>query len=76
MLFHVYLRAGIVYVPTVAKREGAYTDIEPVAVVPVTDTEALRWALLDAVARKNVVVPVQRGKWPAPVLLKYAGVKS
>jgi hypothetical protein len=77
MLFYVYLRAGIVYVPTVAKREGgAYTDIEPVAVVPVTDTEALRRALLDAVARKNVVVPVPRGKWPAPVLLKYAGVKS
>ena len=76
MLFHVYLRAEIVYVPTVAKREGAYTHIEPVAVVPVTDTEALRQALLDAVARKNIVVPVPKGKWPAPVLLKYAGVKS
>jgi hypothetical protein len=35
MLFHSYLRDGIVYVPTVAVREGGpvYTDIEPVAVL-------------------------------------------
>jgi hypothetical protein len=78
MLFHSYLRDGIVYVPTVAVREGGpvYTDIEPVAVVPATNTEVLRRAFLDAIARKNVVVPVPKGKWPAPVLLKYAGVRS
>jgi hypothetical protein len=78
MLFHAYLRDGIVYVPTVAMREGGpvYTDIEPVAVVPATNTEAVRRALLDAIARKNIVVPVPKGKWPAPVLLKYAGVRS
>jgi hypothetical protein len=78
MLFSSYLREGIVYVPTVAKREGGpvYTEIEPVAVVPVTNTEAIRRALLDAIARKNIIVPVPKGKWPAPVLLKYAGVRS
>jgi hypothetical protein len=78
MLFHSYLRDGIVYVPTVAVREGGpvYTDIEPVAVVPATNTEALRRALLEAIGRKNIVVPVPKGKWPAPILLKYAGVRS
>jgi hypothetical protein len=77
MLFHAYLRRGIVYVPTVAKRDTAvYTDTEPVAVVPVANSEALRRALLDAIARKNATIPVPKGKWPAPVLLKYAGVKS
>ena len=77
MLFHAYLRCGIVYVPTVAKRDTAvYTDTEPVAVVPVANSGALRRALLDAIARKNPTIPVPKGKWPAPVLLKYAGVKS
>jgi hypothetical protein len=78
MLFHSYLRDGIVYVPTVAMREGGpvYTDIEPVAVVPATNTAALRRALLEAIGRKNIVVPVPKGKWPAPILLKYAGVRS
>jgi hypothetical protein len=78
MLFHSYLRDGIVYVPTVAVREGGpvYTDIEPVAVVPATNTEALRRAFLDAIGRKNIVVPVPKGKWRAPILLKYAGVRS
>jgi hypothetical protein len=78
MLFHLYLRDGVVYVPTVAIREGGpvYTDVEPVAVVPATNAEGLRRALLDAIARKNIVVPAPKGKWPAPVLLKYAGVRS
>jgi hypothetical protein len=78
MLFSSYLREGIVYVPTVAKRGTGpvYTEIEPVAVAPVTNTDAIRRALLDAIARKNIVVPVPKGKWPAPVLLKYAGVRS
>jgi hypothetical protein len=78
MLFHVYLRNGVVYVPTVAVREGGpvYTDIEPVGVVRVTDTAGLRHALLDAISRGNATVPVPKGKWPAPVLLKYAGVKT
>jgi hypothetical protein len=77
MMLHVYLRAGTVYIPTVAKREGgAYTEIEPVAVVTVTHTEELRRSLLDATAKRNIVVPVPTGTWPPPVVLKYAGVKS
>jgi hypothetical protein len=76
MLYNSYLRDGIVYVPTVGKRGGVYNDIEPVAVVPVANTEGLRRAFLDATARKNIDLPLIKGKWPPPVLLKYAGVKT
>jgi hypothetical protein len=58
MLFHAYLRRGVVYVPTVAKREGgAYTNIEPVAVVPVTNFEGIRRALSDTIAKKTLQFP-------------------
>jgi hypothetical protein len=76
MLYNCYLRNDIVYVPTVGKRGGAYTDIEPVAAVPVTNVEALRRAFQDVIARGNAAVPLIKGKWPPPVLLKYAGVKT
>jgi hypothetical protein len=78
MLFHAYLRNAIVYVPTVVKLQtGAYMDVDPVAVVPVTNTDGLRHALLDAIARKNAIVPPPpKDDWPPPVLLKYAGVKT
>jgi hypothetical protein len=77
MLYHAYLRRGIVYVPAVAQREtGAYTDIDPVAVVPVTDVQTLARAFLGAIARGNIIVPRPKGKYPPPVLLKYAGVKT
>ena len=78
MLFHAYLRTAIAYVPTVVKLQtGAYVDVDPVAVVPVANTDGLRRALLDAIGRKNAVVPPPpKDKWPPPILLKYAGVKT
>jgi hypothetical protein len=78
MLFTCFLRDGIVYVPTVAKRESepVYTNIEPVAVVPVTNIEAVRRALLDTIAKKNILIPVPKDLDAAPILLKYAGVRS
>ena len=76
MLYDCYLKNSIVYVPTVGKRGGVYNDIEPVAVVPVTNTEGLRRSFLDAIARKNIDLPPIKDKWPPPILLKYAGVKS
>ncbi len=78
MLFHAYLRNAIVYVPTVVKlRTGAYMDVEPVAVVPAANTDGLRRALLEAIARKNAIVPPPpKDNWPPPILLKYAGVKT
>jgi hypothetical protein len=76
MLYTCYLRKDYVYVPTVGNRRGVYTLIEPVAVVLATNTEGLRAAFRDAVARKNIDVPPVKGKWPPPILPKYAGVKS
>lgn len=38
--------------------------------------EGLRRAFLDAISRKNVAVPLVKGKWPPPLLPKYAGVSS
>lgn len=78
MLFHCYLKNNAVYVPTVVRlKTGAYQDVDPVAVVPVANYESLRRALLDSMARKNVIVPPPpKDSWPPPVLLKYAGVKS
>jgi hypothetical protein len=76
MLYNCYLRNSIVYVPTVGKRGGVYNDIEPVAVVPAANTDGLRHAFLNAIARKNVDLPLIKGKWAPPVILKYAGVKA
>ena len=80
MLFTCYLRDGIVYVPTMARRksEPIYTTIEPVAVVPLSNSEDVRRALLETVARKNVVIPDPDPKAlrAPPLILKYAGVKS
>jgi hypothetical protein len=78
MLFNCYLRNGIVYVPVVAKVEtGAYMDIDPVTVVPVSDTEKLRRALHETILRGNPIVPSPtRANHPEPIMPKYAGVKS
>ena len=80
MLFTCYLRDGIVYVPTVARRksEPIYTNIEPVAVIPVSGLEDVRRALLETIARKNVVIPDRDPKAlrAPPLLPKYAGVRS
>jgi hypothetical protein len=78
MYFHVYLKNGTVYVPTVAKMgDGFYRDIEPVAVVAASNTEALRQALSGAITRGNPSAPtLPRRQWPPPVVLKYAGAKN
>jgi hypothetical protein len=80
MLFTCYLRDGIVFIPTVAKRrsEPIYTNIEPVSVVPVDSTEGVRRALLETIARKNVVIPDRDPKAlrAPPLLPKYAGLRS
>jgi hypothetical protein len=76
MLYNCYLRKGTVYIPTIGKRGGAYTDIEPVGVVPAANTDGLRRALLEAIGRGNVAIPLLKGKHPPPVVQKYAGVNS
>jgi hypothetical protein len=80
MLFTCYLREGVVYVPTVARRASGpiYTDVEPVAVVPLSNSDDVRHALLEAIERKNVVIPDRGPKdlRAPPLILKYARVKS
>lgn len=78
MYHHLYLRNGIVYVPTLGKMDrGFYRGIEPVAVVSASDTEGLRHALAVTIGRGNPDVPMLRRRdWPPAVVLKYAGVKT
>jgi hypothetical protein len=80
MLITCYLRAGIVYVPTVARRASSpiYTNIEPIAVIPVDDLDAVRQALRESLTRGNAIIPdpgPQELRAP-PIILKYARVRS
>ena len=78
MLWNLYLRGGVVYVPTVAETEaGVFLDIEPVELAPVTDTEAVRRAVKYAFDRGNPKIPTPiRATFPKPVVLKYGKLKS
>jgi hypothetical protein len=78
MLYSPYLRRGVVYVPTVVKADaGGYMEIEPIAVVPLTDANGLRRAFQAAVSRGNPTVRTPtRDEYPPPAILKYAGVKT
>jgi hypothetical protein len=79
MLIPCFLRRGVVYIPTAGMIErGFYRDIEPVTVVAVSNTDALRRAFANAVALGNPKVPppLRGAKHPVPILLKHAGLKS
>ena len=78
MLWEIYLKKDTVYLPTVAKTDaGIYSDIEPVKVVQVWDTDAFVAAIKETMARGNPIIPTpKRDAWPEPVVLKYANVKS
>jgi hypothetical protein len=79
MLFSCYLRDGIVYVPTLPDANRALsTDIEAVAVVPLSNSKDVRRALLETIARKNVIIPDPDPKAlrAPPLMLKHAGAKS
>jgi hypothetical protein len=78
MLFNCFLKNGVAYVPTVVRMQsGVYSDEEPVAVVPAGNSQELRRAFQDAMARGNAIVPnPPKDDWPPPVLLKYANAKT
>src|SRR5882672_2271708 len=78
MLWNVYLRNGIAFIPTVAQTDaGFFLDIDPVAVISATDAEALQDPIKQAMGRGNPKVPTPtRAAFPKPVVLKYAKVKS
>jgi hypothetical protein len=78
MFFHLYLRKGIVFVPTMGLVPGGpYRDMDPVGVAPLSNLDAVRQALRDAISRGNPPAPrYPPGGHPQPVVVKYAGVKS
>jgi len=76
MLWGLYLRDGIAYVPTMARTQAGYsTYIEPIYVVPAANTGDLQHAIHKAIDSGNPRVPTPPRATPHPVL-KYAGVKS
>jgi hypothetical protein len=78
MHWQLYLRMGLVYVPTTAMvQRGFYQIIEPVAVVPVPNTLAIQRALAETMERGNPKVPApDPSDRTPPALVKYAGVKT
>lgn len=78
MQYHLYLRNGLVLIPTTGLvHKGLHRDIEPVATAAVSDGSAIRRALQTAFARGNPPTPpYPRGNCPQPVVLKPAGVKT
>ena len=78
MLCNLYIRNGIVYVPTVAKTEaGFYLDIDPVRTVPIGESNRLQAAIAAAMSAGNLAIPTPSyGAFPKPVILKHAAVRS
>jgi hypothetical protein len=75
MHFDCYLRQGTVFPPTVGRANKiVYFFVEPAAVVPVSNTGALRTALHETIKRGNPTVQYDRSA--PPILCKDAGVKS
>jgi len=67
MQYQLYLRKGKVFIPTFGRVDkGLYRDIEPVVVVDVSDTGALRQALRETIVRGNR----RRPTTPAEVLIR------
>ena len=55
---HLYLRKGSVFIPTSGiVHKGLHHDIEPVAVVPASNADAIRQALHATIARGNPPTP-------------------
>jgi hypothetical protein len=78
MVYSIYLKNGTVYLPAMVNQGTArYMEVEPVAVVPVADTVALRRALQATISKPNdfVAPSIEDARKPA-VVLKYSGDKS
>src|ERR1700691_928181 len=79
MVCSVFIRSGLVLVPTLAQTEaGYYMAIEPVEVATVNDAERFAAAVKRAISRGNPTIPTptRATGFPEPVLHKYAKVKS
>jgi hypothetical protein len=73
-----YLKKGIVYVETLGAIEtGGFVGIEPIAVLPVSNSDGLRQAFKEVFARGNPIEPSRlRADIPPPPILKYAKAKT
>lgn len=78
MLWHIYLRKGQVFVPTVSRTDsGFFMDSNPVSVHAVTDGKAIINAIEAAILRGNPVIQTpSRGSFLVPIILEHAKVKS
>jgi hypothetical protein len=76
--FDIYLRRGVVYLPTMAKvLTGGGQEIEPVEKASVSDETALRHAIKETLARGNpVLASYSYADNPDPWVIKSAKVKS
>jgi hypothetical protein len=68
----------MVFVPDVARTEaGFFLDVEPVRSAKLSDLQSLASAIEEAMAMGNPRVPTPtRAAFPAPVILKPAGLKN
>ena len=78
MVWHCFLRRGVVFVPSTDRTEaGFYMDVDPVEVVPLSDPDGVARALRRTVTRGNPIIPTpSRFAKIEPPVLKYSGVKS
>jgi hypothetical protein len=76
--FDLYLRRGVVYLPTTAKvLTGGGQEIEPVEKAAISDETALRQAIRETLARGNpVLASYSYADNPEPWVIKSAKVKS
>ena len=71
MRCHLYLRKGKVFIPTFGRVPGGpYRDIEPVAVVDVSNADDLRRAFRETIARGNPPIGPYPRPNPPPVVVK------
>ena len=74
------MKNGNVIIPTVGKLVGGpHWATEPVSVVPASDSQALRAAFRETIARGTPIIPRDSSltaNRDRPAILKYAGVKS
>lgn len=78
MHWSLYLKGHTVFVPTTGRLDQpVYREMEPVEVIPLSNTDGVRRALLSAIARGNPPAPhYPPGKNPLPIVAKYAGAKT
>lgn len=78
MGWSIYIRKGLVYLPTIAEaKSGFFLEIEPIEVADVNDKQAVREAVFATLARNRPVVPDPDPEtYKMAPILALAGVKS